>query len=119
MGMLNDILTNARVAVNKVGEKTNDAYDIAKLNALKGRIKNDAHKAYKALGRKYYALYKKGELDGADFSKELDELDELHAQHDNICDQIEAAKSLKRCPVCNSKQNNENTFCADCGAQFE
>lgn len=118
MGMLNDILVNTKVVVNKVSEKANDVYDIAKLNALKVRIKNDAYKAYKSLGRKYYSLYKKGELMDADFSSELEELDDLHAQFDNVLNQIEEAKSVKCCPVCNSKQKKDNTFCAECGSEL-
>lgn len=119
MGMLNDIFVNAKVIVNKVGEKTNDVCDIAKLNALKGRIKKDAYNVYEELGRKYYSLYRKGDIELADFTEELEELDDLHAQYDNVLKQIEDAKNVKRCPVCNSKQNNDNTFCAECGAEFE
>ncbi len=118
MGMINDIIENAKEVFLKFGEKANDAYDVTKLNALKSRIGSDIDKAYKKLGEEYYQVCKSEKLDTADFSALLSTLDELHAQYDTIVKQIEDIKNLKRCPVCGRAQENVKPFCADCGAKL-
>ncbi len=118
MGMFNDFLENTKVVVEKISEKTSDAYDIAKLNCTKSHLSCDIDKVYKALGNKYYLLSKSSRLDEADFSKELLKLDDLHAQLENIKKQIDDAKNLRRCPVCGKAQSNDKPFCADCGAKI-
>ncbi len=118
MGMFNDFLENAKVVVQKVGEKTSDAYDIARLKSVKCRISCDIEKSYKQLGRKYYILNKEDKLDKADFSDNISQIDDLHAHYENIVKQIEDLKNLKRCKVCGSQHNGEKPFCADCGAKL-
>ncbi|MBQ8861065.1 MAG: hypothetical protein IJ015_07010 [Ruminococcus sp.] len=118
MGMFNDFLENVKAVAIEFGEKANDIYDVTKLKAVKTRISNDINKNYKSLGNKYYILNKGGKLDGADFSKEIATLDELHDQYDTIVKQINELKNLKRCPVCSKPQNGDKPFCADCGAKL-
>ncbi len=118
MGMLNDFLENAKNCVYKVSEKASDTYDIAKLNCTKSRIKSDIDKCYKAVGNKYYICVKNDRLDKADFSAEISKIDELHTQLENIQQQINFAKNLKRCPVCGKAQNGDKPFCADCGSKL-
>ncbi|MBE6824099.1 MAG: hypothetical protein E7513_02010 [Ruminococcaceae bacterium] len=118
MGMFNDFLENTKVVVEKVSEKASDAYDIAKLNCTKSHLSADINKCFKELGNKYYILAKSSKLDEADFSKELQKLDELHAQLENIEKQIDDVKKLKRCTVCGKAQSGDKPFCADCGAKI-
>ncbi len=118
MGMFNDFLENTKVVVEKISDKAADAYDITKLNCTKSHLSSDIDKVYKALGNKYYILSKSSKLAEADFSKELEKLDELHAQLENIEKQIDDVKKLKRCPVCGKAQSNDKPFCADCGAKI-
>ncbi|MBR2715273.1 MAG: hypothetical protein IKB73_03595 [Ruminococcus sp.] len=118
MGMINDFIENAKVVVQKFGEKANDTYDIAKLKSVKCRINNDIEKKYKALGNKYYILSKENKLEDADFKAEITALDELYAQYDSIVKQIDNVKNMKRCPVCSKLQSGDKPFCAYCGSKL-
>lgn len=118
MGIFNDFLENAKAVAVKVSEKASDTYDITKLRALKSKIENDIKKHYKALGCKCYKLYKEDQLEASLIAEDISAIDELMEQRDNVIKQICDAKNLKRCPVCNKAQSNDNQYCCDCGTQI-
>lgn len=118
MGMLNDILVNAKSAVQKAGEKASDVCDVSKLKITRKRIKNDVYKNYTILGRKVYAASKNGELDDADFSEEFDIINDLHEQYDEITKKIDELKHLSRCSVCQQILDDDCDVCPECGNEL-
>ncbi len=118
MGMISDILVNAKAKMQFASDKANDLCDVSKLKLLRKRIKSDVYKNYTALGRKYYAMSKKGEIDTADFSQELETIEDLHQQYENITQQIEDFKTKKRCAVCGCVQDADNTECEQCNSEM-
>ncbi len=118
MGMISDIFVNAKTAVQKAGEKANEVCDVSKLKFSRKSIKADVYKNYTALGRKYYALAKKGELEDADFSAELDTINELHQMYEDITKEIEALSNKKRCKVCSASLDNDCDVCPECGNEM-
>lgn len=111
MGMISDILVNAKSAVQKAHEKANGVCDVSKLKLTRKRIKSDVYKNYTALGRKYYALSKKGEIEYADFTQELEELNDLHEQYENISSQLEELKKKTEA----EENDGECDVCPECG----
>lgn len=114
MGMISDILENAKNVVQKAGEKADGVCELSKLKITRKRIKSDVYKNYTVLGRKYYALAKKGEIEDADFSAELEVINDLHEQYENITQQIEDLKNKSCCDVCGEPLDSECNVCENC-----
>ena len=118
MGMISDIFVNAKTKAQIIGEKATDVCDVSKLKLLRKRIKSDVYKNYTALGRKYFAMSKKGEIEDADFTQELETINDLHEQYEQITKQIEDLKSKKRCKVCSASVESDCDICPECGNEL-
>ena len=77
MGLLEDVVVNAKEAVNAVGKKAGQMVDISKLRLNAADLNNEISKRFEALGRVIYDS-KKTENDSADLVNEcITAIDEL------------------------------------------
>ncbi len=117
MSVFNDVLENARIVAEKVGEKANCAYDVTKLNLAKNRIKAEIKSKYQLLGKCYYESSKE-DASTVDCTELISQIDELYAQLKNILAQIDSMKNIRRCPVCHQPSNSQKPYCSSCGNKF-
>ncbi len=116
MTTFNDFLTNAKSAAKSAEQKISDCYDLTKLKITKSKVESEMNDKFKELGEKYYDMAKSGEE--ADFSADIESIDELKEELNNIDIQIANAKNMKSCPVCSKLVDKDAKFCSSCGNKF-
>ncbi len=118
MGILEDVLLNARSAVDTVGKKAGKVIDMSKLTLAAADIKAEISKKYEMLGRVTF----EGETTGKDYSKSVAEIvakiKELKAELESVNEMIAGAKSKTKCPACGSYNVKGAVFCNKCGTRL-
>ncbi len=119
MGIFEDVLLNARSAVDNVGKKAGKVIDISKLRIASADIKSEINRKYQILGRVVYEeavsskdysvnkndlISKIGEL-----KKELESVQELIAQNSNKV----------KCIACGTYNSQKAVFCSKCGEKLD
>ena len=119
MGLLEDVVVNAKEAVNAVGKKAGQMVDISKLRLNAADLNNEISKRFEALGRVIYDS-KKTENDSADLVNEcITAIDELYEQLDAVNDQISALRSRVLCKKCGAENPAEACSCNMCGSKLD
>ena len=119
MGLLEDVVVNAKEAVNAVGKKAGQMVDISKLRLNAADLNNEISKRFEALGRVIYDS-KKTENDSADLVNEcITAIDELYEQLDAVNDQISALRSRVICKKCGAENPAEACYCNMCGSKLD
>ena len=112
MGLFEDVVVNAKEAVNAVGKKAGQMVDISKLRLSAADLNNEISKRFEALGRVIY-----------DAKKTADEcittIDDLYEQLDAVNDQISALRSKVICKKCGAENPAEACYCNMCGSKFD
>lgn len=118
MGLLEDVVYNAKVAVNAVGQKAGQIVDISKLRLNAADLNNEISKRFESLGRIVYDA-QKTENSSADLVEEcVSTIDELYQQLDEINDQIARARNRVKCKSCGYENMQEAVYCNRCGAKL-
>lgn len=118
MGILEDVMFNAKAAVNAVGQKAGQIVDVSKLRLNAADLNNEISKRYESLGRLVYDA-KKTENSSSDLVEEcIAVIDDLYEQLDEVNDQIALIKNLIKCKSCGYENSQEAVFCSRCGAKL-
>lgn len=119
MSILDDVMVNAKAAIDDFGKKATDIADSSVLAISANNIKNEIEKKYTELGRLYYNEVKSGSLD-------LDDLEDLTGEIDILVEQLHAVqakrasmRNRKICPKCKNAVSKDSSFCNKCGASLE
>ena len=111
MGLFEDVVVNAKEAVNAVGKKAGQMVDISKLRLSAADLNNEISKRFEALGRVIYDAKKTGN-DSADLADEcITTIDDLYEQLDAVNDQISALRkhAIATCAAVNSMRSKFGT----------
>lgn len=93
MGLFEDVVINAKSAVNAVGKKAGQLVDVSKLKISAAELSNEIDKKYEALGKAVYDA-KKADSDPADLVAEaIVAIDELQEQLTALNEQIKEAST--------------------------
>ena len=118
MGIIEDVLLNARTAVDTVGKKAGQVIDISKLKLAVADIKSDISRKYQILGRVVY----EESVTGKDYSKNKEELieriKELKEQLESVTEMIANSSQKVKCEVCGKKKKKNAIFCNKCGEKI-
>lgn len=118
MGIFEDVLLNARSAVDSVGKKAGKVIDMSKLTLAAADIKAEISKKYEMLGRVTF----EGETKGKDYSKSIAEIvakiQELKSELESVNEMIASSKSRVKCPSCGNYNAKGAIFCNKCGAKL-
>ncbi len=119
MGILDDVVVNAKSAAEAVGRKAGQLVDVSKLRISAAEVNSEITKRYETLGRYVYENCH-GLLAGDPeaFGK-MSEIDELRAQAASIAKELGDKQNKTVCPVCGKQCANTDTFCSTCGAKLE
>ncbi len=118
MGILEDVLLNARTAVDTVGKKAGKVIDMSKLTLSAADIKSELSKKYEMLGRITF----EAQTTNKDYSKSIADIVakiiNLKAELESVNEAIANGKSKTKCSNCGSYNDKGAIFCNKCGTKI-
>ena len=118
MGILDDVVINAKSAAEAVSKKAGQLVDASKLRFSIAEVSAEISKRYEALGQ-YIVENCREQLEGdAELVEKLSELDELKAQHAALTKELTDKQNKTVCPTCGKQNANNVRFCPNCGTQL-
>lgn len=94
-------------------QKTKQMADVAKLNSDISDEEKKSTNIYYQIGQLYVSLHK--DNPESDFEVLIDQLNESQTKIENLKQQIQDIKGVKRCTTCGAEIPNNATFCSSCG----
>lgn len=94
-------------------QKTKQMADVAKLNSDISDEEKKSTNIYYQIGRLYVSLHK--DNPESDFEVLIEQLNESQTKIENLKQQIQDIKGVKRCSTCGAEIPNNATFCSSCG----
>ncbi|MGN0551493.1 MAG: hypothetical protein ACI4I4_06585 [Acutalibacteraceae bacterium] len=118
MGVLDDIIVNAKSAMTKVSKKAEQVIDTSKLKYAENGINKEISEKLEDLGLFVYESTVEGEMDKAALQRKITELNDLYKQLDSTKEMIAACKNKKVCGTCGSFNDKDASFCNKCGTRL-
>lgn len=115
MGLFEDVVVNARTAVNVVGKKASQIVDISKLRISAADLNNEISKRFEAVGRTVYEAKKTGNDTSDLIAESVAAIDELYEQLDAVNDQLAAVRAKLVCKNCGQENAQGSVYCCKCG----
>lgn len=116
MGILDDVIVNAKSAAKSVGEGAGKLMDISKLKVTSAELSGEISGLYKELGK--YVCDNACDALPADGAAIVARIKDLKAQLDSVNTEILTKQNKKVCPTCGHTAGIENVFCSVCGAKL-
>ncbi|WP_457942411.1 zinc-ribbon domain-containing protein [Caproiciproducens sp. LBM24188] len=118
MGIFEDVVVNAKTAVNVVGKKAGQFVDISKLRISAADLNNEISKRFETLGRTIYEA-KKTDNDSSELVNEcITAIDDLYEQLDAVNEQIAAMREKQVCKGCGEENPQDAIYCNKCGRKL-
>ena len=119
MGILDDVVINAKSVAEAVGRKAGQLVDVSKLHVSAAEVNAEITKRYQTLGQ--YVYENSREALGADPEAmgQMAELDELQTQLSVINKELGDKQNKTVCPTCGKHCGNADTFCSTCGTKLQ
>ena len=117
MGILEDVVINAKSAANAVGKSATKLYDLSKLKVSAADLNGDINKHFEALGRIVYDGKQNGEDNSALIEDSVKIIKDLYESLAAINQQIDELKNLVKCPKCGFENSLGSNYCNCCGAK--
>ena len=118
MGILEDVLLNARTSLDTVGKKVGKVIDMSKLTLSAADIKSELSKKYEMLGRITF----EAQTTEKDYSKSIADIVakiiNLKAELESVNEAIADGKSKSKCSKCGSYNDKGAIFCNKCGTKI-
>lgn len=118
MGILEDVLLNARTAVDTVGKKAGKVIDMSKLTLSAADIKSELSKKYEMLGRITF----EAQTTDKDYTKSIADIVakiiNLKAELESVNEALASGKSKAKCSACGSYNDKGAIFCSKCGTKI-
>ncbi|HEX2985864.1 MAG TPA: zinc ribbon domain-containing protein [Caproiciproducens sp.] len=118
MGLFEDVVVNAKSAVNVVGKKAGQIVDISKLRISAADLNNEISKRFETLGRTVYEA-KKTDNDSSDLVSEcITAIDDLYEQLDAVNEQLTVMRAKQICKGCGEENPESAIYCSKCGRKL-
>lgn len=118
MGILDDVVVNAKSAAEAVGRKAGQLVDVSKLRIGAAEVNSEITKRYETLGRYVYENCREALAGDPEAYGKMVEIDELKAQAAAIAKELGDKQNKTVCPVCGKQCSNSDAFCSTCGAKL-
>lgn len=118
MGILDDIVVNARTAAEAVSRQVGQVVDASKLRISAAEINAEVSKRYEALGEYVYENLREVLAGEAEAVGKFAEIDELKAQAEVIARELMDKQNKVVCPVCGKTMPIGSAYCSSCGAKL-
>ena len=111
MGILDDVVVNAKSAAQTVGKMAGQFVDMSKLRINLSELNGEINRRYQELGQFIYEAKKAGTADETELDEKIAGLDDLYAQ-------LAALQNKVTCPCCGKQMEIDATFCSHCGMKL-
>lgn len=118
MGLFEDVVVNARTAVNVVGKKASQIVDVSKLRISAADLNSEISKRFEAVGRTVYEAKKTGNDTSDLIAESVTAIDDLYEQLDAVNDQLSAARAKLVCKNCGQENTQGSVYCSKCGQKL-
>lgn len=118
MGLFEDVVVNAKTAVNVVGKKASQIVDISKLRISAADLNNEISKQYEAIGRTVYEAKKTGNDTSDLIAESVAAIDDLYEQLDAVNGLLASARAKMVCKNCGQENAQGSVFCCKCGQKL-
>lgn len=118
MSILDDLLINAKSAVNAVGKKAEKVVDVSKLKYAEMGLQSEINKKLQALGDFVYESCVSGEMDREALDVKIKELKELKEDIESTRDLINAQNNKVKCKACGAVVSADLKYCGKCGVKL-
>lgn len=118
MGILDDVVVNAKSAVGAVGKKAEKVVDVSKLRFAIADLKKEIADKMESLGFYVYESVKDEDFTVDSIAERREEIDNLYLQLNSLEEQLAAAKNKLRCPACSYDNSKEAVYCMKCGTKL-
>ena len=107
MGVLEDVVVNAKSAAETVGKEAGRLVDLSRLRFNASDIQREISKKYEALGRMVYDAGKKGGSADRGLDDIIRQIDGLYHKLDEVNGRINVLSRKKVCPSCGFKNDDK------------
>ncbi len=118
MGILDDVVVNAKAAADAVGRKAGQIVDVSKLRIGAAEINAEIAKRYEVLGQYVYECSRDNLSADPEAIGQMTEIDELKAQQAAIAKELGDKQNKVFCPTCGKQSPTTATFCSACGTKL-
>lgn len=118
MGILEDLLLNARTAVDSVGKKAEKVIDVSKLTITAADLKAEISKKCEILGRVVFEQKTTGKNYSTGINELIERITELNSELESVNEMIENAKQKSKCQFCGTYNVKGAVFCNKCGERL-
>jgi hypothetical protein len=118
MGILDDVVVNAKSAAEVVGKKAGQLVDVSKLRISAAEINSEITKKYQALGQYVYENCREALAEEEAVQTAATAIDELNTQYAAIVKEIGNKQNKVTCPSCGKQCSNSDQFCSTCGTKL-
>lgn len=118
MGLFEDVVVNARTAVNAVGKKASQIVDVSKLRISAADLNNEISKRFEAIGRTVYEAKKTGNDTSDLIAESVAAIDDLYEQLDAVNEQLSSARAKMVCKNCGEENAPGSVYCNQCGRKL-
>ena len=119
MGILEDVLLNARGAVDTVGKKAGQVIDISKLRIAATDLKSEISRKYQILGRVTYEESVSGKDYSVNKAELIQKIGELKNDLDSVMELIASSGNKIKCAACGAYNSKKAVFCNKCGEKLD
>ncbi len=114
MAFFEDLGKKITQTSQEVMQKTKDFTDVAKLNSALSDEESRVNNIYCQIGQLYASLH--GQDNDVEFIELLTELNDANKKIENIKQEIQDIKGVKRCNICGAEIQKNSAFCSSCGS---
>lgn len=118
MGILDDVVVNAKSAAEAVGRTAGKLVDASKLKISISEINNEIRHGYEVLGQYVAENCADVLADDGEAAAQISVLEELKAQQASMMKELSSKHNKVVCPVCGKESPKTAVFCSYCGAKL-
>ena len=118
MGILDDVVINAKSAAKAVSEGANKVVNISKLRIQVAELNNELSKRYEAFGEYVCAGSREMFAEDAEAVGMMAEIDELTAQMAAVTKELNDKQNKTVCPNCGKHSSANVQYCSNCGTKM-
>lgn len=119
MGILDDVVVNAKSAAETVGRKAEQIVDVSKLRIAIAEVNAEITKRHQALGEYVYNNCADALSADAEATGLISEIGELKMQQESMSKELLGKQNKKACPKCGVLSNVAAVFCSVCGTKLK
>lgn len=118
MGILDDVVINAKSVAEAVGRKAGQLVDVSKLHVSAAEVNAEITKRYQTLGQYVYENSRDSLGADPEAMGQMAGLDELQSQLSAINKELGDKQNKAVCPACGKHCGINDAFCSTCGAKL-